>query len=62
MQKVSYHKVPFSIVDRERYGELVTKLNSIPFTGILAIYDLLANGASEFFAYGHDLQVQSRTC
>lgn len=54
MHKVSRHSIPFSIVSRESYGELVTELDCIPFTGVLAIYDLLANGASQVFAYGHD--------
>jgi hypothetical protein len=54
MQKVSYHKISYSIVEHARYSELVTTLNCIPFTGVLAIYDLLANGASKVFAYGHD--------
>jgi hypothetical protein len=54
VQEVSSYNIPFSIVDSLNYSVLVNKLKCIPYTGVLAVHDLLANGAAEVFAYGHD--------
>lgn len=43
-----------SLIDRHQYLKLCEQFSSIPFTGVLAVWDLLSHGAREVYAYGHD--------
>ncbi len=43
-----------SIADSDNYHSLKNTLGCMPFSGLFAISDLLYQGASEVYAYGHD--------
>ncbi len=46
--------IPFSIADKTVYADLQQQVDCTPLSGVFAITDLLAHGAAEVCAYGHD--------
>ena len=44
----------YSVIESEWYADLAERIGCIPMTGILAIFDLLEQGASEIHALGFD--------
>src|SRR5690606_31521372 len=47
-------RLNYSIAQTKVYQKLVDEMECIPFSGVFAIADLLANGAEFVFAYGYD--------
>ena len=54
IDKHKNYNFDFRVLDSKDFNKLENTLSSVPFTGIVAINDLLKNGASEVHAIGFD--------
>ena len=54
IEKHKKYNFDFRVISSTDFYDLENILSSVPFTGIVAIYDLLKNGASEVHAIGFD--------
>ena len=54
LNEYNHLKFNYRVIDVDEYLQFEEKLSSVPYTGILAIHDLLLNGAAEVHAIGFD--------